>query len=66
MGGVSDGGVRRSLNSCMQVVEHFRVRGVSISTVSQQGPWRLMDIIRWGHGDIISLVQGCSSGVSDG
>lgn len=42
------------------------MRGVSISTVSQEGPWRLMDIIRWGHGDIISLVQGCSSGVSDG
>lgn len=54
MGGVSGGCVRRCANSCMQVVE----QGVSISTISQEGPWRLMDIIRWGHGDIISLVHG--------
>lgn len=58
MGGVSDGCVRRCANSCMQVVEHLRVRGVSISTTSREGPWRLMVVLNWGQGDIISLVHG--------
>ncbi len=58
MGGVSDGCVTSGANSCMQVVEHMRVRSVSMSTISQEGPWRLMVILKRGQGDIISLVHG--------
>lgn len=34
------------------------VGGVSVSTSSREGPWRLMDMVRWKRGDIIRLVHG--------
>lgn len=60
MGGVSDvrtgGGVQTP--ACRWMNVRSRVGGVSISTSGWEGPWRLMDMVRWKHGDIIRLVHG--------
>lgn len=65
-GGVSDG-CQEVCKLLMQVTGHWRGEGVSISIINQGGPLGLMDIIRWGGkgggGSIVSLVDGCRSGL---